>query len=226
MPINSPFQERRSDIRYSNDSRRKTALIAGNSLEPSVLFSNNHSDWTISREARKGTFNDYPEREYSQVAGKGRQVERFWSKTKRNPSNGCLEWTASIASKRWPYGQFGLKKWGFKSPQRAHRVAWMLHHGPIPDDKVILHICDNPRCVEISHLRIGTHADNIHDKEAKGRHGKTGASGERNGLAKLNAQKVRKIREATGTLKSIADRFGVGISCVHAIRTRQTWKHI
>lgn len=155
-------------------------------------------------------------------------MERFWNKTKRNPTNGCLEWTGSLVTK-WKYGQIGMKSWGFKGPQRAHRVAWMLHHGPIPEGAVIMHMCDNPRCVEIKHLKLGTHADNVHDKIAKGRHGSPGKVniGERNGLAKLTADDVRKIRACEGmSLSTIAKKFGVGISCVHSIRTYQTWKHI
>ena len=105
----------------------------------------------------------------------------------------------------------------------------MLEHGPIPEGLVIMHICDNPKCVEITHLRIGTHADNVADKCAKGRHGSPGKVnvGERNGLAKLTADKVRMIRAEEGmTLNAIATKYAVGISCVHAIRKRLTWKHI
>jgi hypothetical protein len=76
---------------------------------------------------------------------------------------------------------------------------------------------------------MGSHADNVNDKMAKGRHGSPGKVniGERNGLAKLTSQDVREIRSITGKpLREIADQFGVGISAVHSIRKGHTWKHI
>jgi hypothetical protein len=51
----------------------------------------------------------------------------------------------------------------------AHRVAWMLTIGPIPDALLVLHHCDNPSCVRPDHLFLGTPRDNIHDSIAKGR---------------------------------------------------------
>lgn len=70
----------------------------------------------------------------------------------------CWEWRGAI---RQRYGAFG----GIA----AHRMAWMLHNGPIPDGLVILHRCDNPPCCNPRHLSPGTQAKNMADKSAKGR---------------------------------------------------------
>ena len=52
----------------------------------------------------------------------------------------------------------------------AHRVVLQIETGtPVPADKVVMHECDNPSCVRPTHLRVGTHAENMHDKVVKGR---------------------------------------------------------
>lgn len=54
----------------------------------------------------------------------------------------------------------------------AHRCAWRLWRGPIPEGKLVLHHCDNPRCINPDHLYLGTDADNVRDREARGRGGR------------------------------------------------------
>jgi hypothetical protein len=102
--------------------------------------------------------------------------QRFFAKTKLAdvPRPGmetpCLEWTASLTR---GYGQFWL---GGKQV-KAHRTAWEMEHGPIPDGMDVLHKCDNPPCVADEHLFLGTKMDNVADMVAKGRQ----ASGDANG---------------------------------------------
>ena len=75
----------------------------------------------------------------------------------------CIEWTGA---KRRGYGAVRYKGaiWG------AHRAAWDAQVGPIPDGMIVCHSCDNPACVNVEHLFLGTHLDNARDKGAKGRH--------------------------------------------------------
>lgn len=98
----------------------------------------------------------------------------------------------------------------------AHCVAWEEAHGPIPDGLHVLHRCDQPPCIREDHLFLGTHADNMTDKVAKGRQ----ARGERIGT-KLTDEQVAEIRAATGTQREIAERYGVSRGHVSNLRARR-----
>lgn len=94
---------------------------------------------------------------------------RFWAKVKKSES--CWLWTASATGGNgMQHGQFTLPRCG--SGQRhiyAHRLAWELAYGPIPDGLQICHKCDVPRCVRPEHLFLGTQDDNLKDAARKGR---------------------------------------------------------
>lgn len=78
-------------------------------------------------------------------------------------ANGCIEWVGG----RTGYG-YGQLKEGRRT-RLAHRVAWELRYGLIPTELCVLHRCDNPACVNVQHLFVGTHKDNTADMIAKGR---------------------------------------------------------
>lgn len=75
----------------------------------------------------------------------------------------------------------------------AHRESWEMAHGAIPEGMVVAHECDNPPCVEITHLWLGTYADNTRDMVFKGRHFDN--RGEKHPSARLSDLQVREIRE-------------------------------
>jgi len=147
--------------------------------------------------------------------------ERFDAKVDRTPGHGpeglCHVWTGTTT--RGGYGMFWLNG----RMQLAHRVARFLATGEWPAFKV-LHSCDFPPCVREDHLFDGTQADNVADCVAKGRARGGSQPGESNAHAKLTAGQVDKIREATGTLRSIGERFGVSESAVSMIRSGQRWR--
>ena len=134
----------------------------------------------------------------------------------RDPATGCIEWTGF----RNPRGYGMVCCCGRVSP--AHRVAWEIKFGPIPAGLNVLHLCDRPSCVNVSHLAIGTQAANILDRDRKKRQ----ARGERNGAARLTPADVVEIRAglASGQMhRELGARFGVSRETITAIATGRTW---
>ena len=93
---------------------------------------------------------------------KGIDADAFWRRTQATAS-GCLEWTGRKTAKG--YGQVVISR----RDARAHRIAFTLAKGPIPEGMMVLHSCDNPPCCNPAHLRIGTAADNWADVIARNR---------------------------------------------------------
>jgi len=82
--------------------------------------------------------------------------------------NGCIEWTRSTV--RGGYGQIKVNGKQLKT----HRFAWELVNGPIPEGLEVCHHCDNPPCCNVEKcLFLGTAADNMADRDAKGHHGQS-----------------------------------------------------
>lgn len=85
--------------------------------------------------------------------GDTRLPARFWSKTEVTNA-GCWRWTAAT---RGGYGIFGLRR---ASTVSAHRLAYEMLVGPIPEGMQIDHICRNRSCVNPRHLHVVTHRQN------------------------------------------------------------------
>jgi len=150
-------------------------------------------------------------------------LERFYAKISKIPTErGCLEWMAGL---RNGYGHFNIRK----QFVYAHRFAWELVNGPVPDDLVVCHHCDNPRCVNTDHLFLGTKADNTHDMIEKGRAVHSPRYGESIGTSKLTAQQVLEIRSekyANWYGTDIAAEFGVTETLISSILNRRSWRHL
>lgn len=131
-------------------------------------------------------------------------MARFQAMTTHVPETACLIWCGAIDS--WGYGRFA---WRGKA-RKSNRVAYTIAKGDIPDGLSVLHTCDTPACVNPDHLFLGTHKENMEDRDAKGRV----RSGERSGKARWPDATVKAIVEADGTQEEIAARFGCGHSIV------------
>jgi hypothetical protein len=142
---------------------------------------------------------------------------RFWEKVEFS-DNGCWLWKAATVHNG--YGAFGL---GGKV-YRAHRVAFELAHGPIPNGLLILHKCDNRRCVRHDHLSAGTAKENTADMLAKGRE----THGEQVWCAKITyeiAQAIRQERaEGQLTLSQLAVKYGTNTTSVFRIVHGTLWR--
>lgn len=110
----------------------------------------------------------------------------------------------------------------------AHRHAYELAFGAVPDGQLVLHRCDNPACCNVEHLFLGSQLDNMTDRLEKGRF-TTQAKGKDNAAAKLTDADVLEIRRlvSEGTYqKDVAEQFGVSQPLISMIALRKNWRHL
>lgn len=156
----------------------------------------------------------------------------FWSRVNKEgpipqhaPELGaCWTWTGVVDASG--YARYGKK-------QKAHRLSWEIHFGPIPRGTgyhgvCVCHRCDNRRCVNPGHLFLGTHADNIEDMDRKGR--RAHARGSLNPFSKLSEDDVAAIRQkyAPGvtTHEELAREFGVTKAAIGYVLRLGSWSHV
>ena len=139
--------------------------------------------------------------------------------------SGCWIWTGES---RDGYGRF--KKPAARKDKReyisAHRYSFTRFNGAIPDGMCVCHSCDVPACVNPDHLWLGTHADNVSDRNAKGRSSGGRLQGESSPQSKLTEKMVAEIFNCQKPLAEIAKEYGLAKSHVSRIKNGQTWQHI
>jgi hypothetical protein len=150
-------------------------------------------------------------------------AERFWEKVRKG--DGCWEWIAGTDPNG--YGRLSVKMPdGRYIPYLAHRMAWEIENGPIPEGLGVLHSCDNPPCCRIEHLFLGDQGDNMQDCAAKDRT----TRGERSASAKVTESQVREMRrrfEAGGiTMAALGREFGLNPRTACDIIGKRRWAHV
>jgi len=172
-------------------------------------------------------------------------AERFWSKVRILTPDECWPW---LAGTNQGYGWFKTEQ----GPDRAHRVAWVLCNGPIPDGLFVLHGCDNRPCCNPhpGHLFLGTHQDNMEDKVNKGRHAKgpphslvvargrhhgshthperrpRGSSHGSSKLTEREAIELLRLKRYDVSMKEAADAYGLVPGSVGDLWRGKTWSHL
>lgn len=148
----------------------------------------------------------------------------FWERVNRGPD--CWLWTgATTNSNGYLYGVLRRhRRW-----QRAHRYAYELAVGPIPEGMLVCHACDVPLCVRPDHLFLGTHRDNTQDMLRKRRHGRERVHGSAHHKAKLtesDVQEIRRKRADGAALGPLASEYGVSKGLIWQIVSRRIWTHV
>lgn len=142
-----------------------------------------------------------------------KQLKNFTCKASKTPL--CWNWHAAT----YPNG-YGVFRLG-KKLVPAHRAAYLLFKGHIPPHHVVMHTCDNKKCVNPEHLVIGTQQENVNDMIFKGRH----RHGETHHNAKFSDAQISEIRRAyamkEGNTAALAKLFGTDTSYISQVVRRK-----
>lgn len=134
------------------------------------------------------------------------EIVLFWAQVRR--TSRCWLWLGGPDPSTLAYGQLRLNG----RVQLAHRVAFAIEQGVVPAGAVVMHSCDNPRCVRPSHLTCGSQRENVLQSHARGRAASL-PKGELNPAAKLTSEKVRELRRryaaGEGTQGRLAEEYGI-----------------
>lgn len=153
---------------------------------------------------------------------RGKPIEERFRRQFDKKESGCWEWNGAIDADG--YGRINGTYMDvlFK---KAHRLSWAMHNQRvIPEGMVICHACDNTKCVNPTHLWLGTQAENQADKIAKGRH--SGVRGEQQPTSILTEAQAREILISIKPLIELAREYGVHQSTISSIKNRKSWAHL
>lgn len=150
-------------------------------------------------------------------------IDRFWSHVDRGETSRCWNWLFHGSVERPRFHVSGVSF-------IASRLSYYLATGNDPKAQLVCHTCDNSCCCNPTHLFLGTTQENSLDCRDKGRLRRDNpAKGEKQHLAVLNSEAVKKIRMLASLeipTKEIARKYNVALSTVLRVVARKTWKHI
>lgn len=147
-----------------------------------------------------------------------KDIARFYSSFEQLGEDECWPWIREVNEK----GRARI--WAAGRKMCASHVSLVLAGKPRQATAAALHTCDNPRCVNASHLRWGTQSENIEDRVSKGRNG--AATGARHGGSKLSEADVLAIKRDDRGCIALGEAYGVSKSTISAIKTGRIWKNV
>lgn len=144
-------------------------------------------------------------------------VDRFWRNVKVGVDNDCWIWVSGCKTKKG-YGVILEGGRGTKV-HYTHRYSYRIHKGQIPEGILVLHSCDNPSCVNPSHLFLGTQSDNMNDMISKNRRLRSGPLKGTGAKSKLSTLQLIALREDAKimTQQKLAEKYGIGQNTVSRI---------
>lgn len=133
-------------------------------------------------------------------------TRRFMLKCGGSTATGCIPWLGPKTSKGYGYLRFSGRGGGRTT---AHRIAWVLARGDLPPAILVLHRCDNPSCVNVEHMFLGSPQQNTDDMVSKGRHPwRFGTPWQK--LNAVDSERIHDLRRlGRRTQQEIADWMGV-----------------
>lgn len=137
----------------------------------------------------------------------------------RKMRNGCWECDLTKIGIGYPKITVGGKTF------RAHRIAYELFNGEIPDGMFVLHDCDNPTCVNPAHLHLGTQTENMRERSQRGR----APTAERNHNTKLTVEQATRIKHelrAGEAMRKLSRKYGVARNAIRNIRDGRAWAYV
>lgn len=143
---------------------------------------------------------------------------RFMSKV--DIKGGCWIWKKGFLK-----GKYGAHSFNGKGIA-AHRASYILFRGSVPEKLFVCHSCDNPSCVNPSHLWLGRAKENNRDRSLKGR--SSDRRGEKHHLSKLTNEDVMNIRKLLKNKNQaeISKIYSVDPSCISHIKRKRNWAHL
>lgn len=156
-------------------------------------------------------------------------INRFLNNVPKESIDKCWNWKGTINSSGYgvisEYGRKGKKKY-------AHRISWEFYNNkkiPMRSEYhggVIMHTCDNRKCVNPNHLVLGTQKENVQDMINKGRKVITYIEGSKHHNTSINEEIAEKVFLAEGLYKKIAEKYNCTLAVVKGIKNRKTWRHV
>ncbi|RYG35406.1 HNH endonuclease [bacterium] len=151
------------------------------------------------------------------------QAIKILSRLEEDPDTGCYEWQGYRNEKG--YGRIELRAGRERVVVFVHRLVWQIQNKRmLKPGEIVMHVCDNPKCANPAHLRLGTLAENAQDMHEKGRGRKAGEKLRR--LTEAEALKALVLLSTPNSIRSIARNLDCGEQTIRDIRDRNTWRHL